>query len=203
MTVSGLTVSCVWYLYGTDGSDPPTFKSLKLKGIAKAYDEGALRDVGFTDLFFGELSDTVTFRGVRHAISEAWAHDDWTEIQRMEGGLVFAYVLSNATTSGSTSSGRGYGPRTVPEGMASPGQFSRSANFERHVNEFLGDWRAEPVLNEYVGNRMRQLGVKPSQIGIVDEFETGTPLYPGAEYGGQKHPDRACPRSGQGRYQRG
>jgi hypothetical protein len=57
------------------------------------------------------------------------------------------------------------------EGMAA---YNRAQNFERHVIEFFSDWEAEPILEGYVRQRMEQLGLRPSQIGIVDDVETGS-----------------------------
>jgi len=37
----------------------------------------------------------------------------------------------------------------------------------------MNEWRVEAVLEPYVQIRMRQLGAKPRQIGIVDDVETG------------------------------
>jgi len=56
------------------------------------------------------------------------------------------------------------------ESMAVP---YRSQYLERHVIEFLYEWQAESILETYIRRRMRELGVRPSQIGIIDDVETG------------------------------
>jgi hypothetical protein len=50
---------------------------------------------------------------------------------------------------------------------------NRSQYFERHVIEFLNEWQAELVLESYIRLRMQELGIRPSQIGIIDDVETG------------------------------
>ncbi len=50
---------------------------------------------------------------------------------------------------------------------------NRSQYFERHVIEFLNEWQAEPILESYIHQRMQELGVRASQIGIIDDVETG------------------------------
>ena len=51
--------------------------------------------------------------------------------------------------------------------------YNRSLNFERHVSEFFNDWKAVPILEGYVRQRMQQRGLRPGQIGIIDDVETG------------------------------
>lgn len=46
--------------------------------------------------------------------------------------------------------------------------------FERHVNEFINDWRAIPIIEVYVRNRLQQLGQRRKDIGIMDDVENGT-----------------------------
>lgn len=50
---------------------------------------------------------------------------------------------------------------------------NRSRYFERHIIEFINEWQAEPVLESYIRRRMQDLGVRPNQIGIIDDVETG------------------------------
>jgi hypothetical protein len=57
------------------------------------------------------------------------------------------------------------------EGMAAPAD--RALFFDRHVNTFISEWLAEPILENYVRQRMRQLGVRPKLIGIIDDVESG------------------------------
>jgi hypothetical protein len=58
----------------------------------------------------------------------------------------------------------------VVDSMAVP---KKAQLFERHINEFLNEWQAEPILETYVRKRMGQLGVRPKQVGIVDTIENG------------------------------
>ena len=66
-----------------------------------------------------------------------------------------------------------------------PTSYVRSANFERHVMEFINNWQAEPILNDYITRRMEQLGIKLSAIGIIDDTEAGSAFSAGTFQGGR------------------
>jgi hypothetical protein len=51
--------------------------------------------------------------------------------------------------------------------------YNRAQNFERHFAEFNNEWGVVAILEAYVRRRMQELGVRPGQIGIIDDAETG------------------------------
>jgi len=51
--------------------------------------------------------------------------------------------------------------------------YNRAQNFERHFAEFNNEWGAAAILEGYVRRRMKELGVRASQIGIIGDAETG------------------------------
>jgi hypothetical protein len=66
------------------------------------------------------------------------------------------------------------GEDLAPSSLEAIADYNKALNFERHISEFFNDWKAEPILESYVRQRMQQLGLRPGQIGIVDEVETGS-----------------------------
>ena len=53
------------------------------------------------------------------------------------------------------------------------GTYNRAQNFERHFTEFNNEWGADAILEGYLRQRMKERGVRPSQIGIIGDAETG------------------------------
>jgi hypothetical protein len=53
------------------------------------------------------------------------------------------------------------------------GAYNRAQDFERHFAEFNTEWGADAILERYVRGRMQELGVRPGQIGIIDDAENG------------------------------